>query len=318
MTSLTIGCTIIGESAFSECGGLTSLTISNGVKEIGASAFSSCSSLVSVIIPESVTKIGAGAFFDCNGLTSVAIPNSVTSIDDRTFDSCYGLTSITIPNSITSIGWCAFDNCYNLNSVTIPEGVVSIEKEAFHGCSGLNSLTIPKSVKSIGYKAFCCSGLTSVDIPENVETIGNAAFAEVDMSNVVSHLKVPFAISGISNFYKTFSQNTFNNAILYVPIGTIDKYKATDGWKDFANIVEGDPASIAEVHNESLFIKNEGNNLTIEGADDGEQVNVYTTNGVQAGSAISKNGKAMVNTNLQKGEIAIVKVGEKSVKVVVK
>ena len=108
------------------------------------------------------------------------------------------------------------------------------------------------------------------------------------------------------------------NATLYVPVGTKDKYKATEGWKDFIFIEEDATLGIAEVQTKSFFIKNKGGNLTIEGVTNGEQVHVYTTNGVQTGSAVSRNGKAVISTNLQKGEIAIVKVGEKSVKVVVK
>ena len=51
---------------------------------------------------------------------------------------------------------------------------------------------------------------------------------------------------------------------------------------------------------------------------DGERISVYSINGTQAGSAISQNGQAVVGTNLQPGSVAIVKIGEKSVKVVVK
>jgi len=58
-------------------------------------------------------------------------------------------------------------------------------------------------------------------------------------------IEEPFAIYGKNdNSYRTFSLNTFNNATLYVPAGTIDKYKATAGWKDFFFIEEGDGGGI--------------------------------------------------------------------------
>ena len=41
------------------------------MKIIGESAFSGCSNLTSVTIPESVTDIGMYAFYSCSGLTSV-------------------------------------------------------------------------------------------------------------------------------------------------------------------------------------------------------------------------------------------------------
>ena len=67
------------------------------VTSIGYWAFSECSGLTSVTIPNSVTSIGGSAFYKCSGLTSVTIPNSVTSIGDSAFENCSGLTSVTIP-----------------------------------------------------------------------------------------------------------------------------------------------------------------------------------------------------------------------------
>ena len=73
------------------------------VTSIGDKAFGECSGLTSVSIPNSVTSIGNYAFAFCSGLTSVTIPNSVTSIDAYAFEDCSGLTSVTIPNSVTII-----------------------------------------------------------------------------------------------------------------------------------------------------------------------------------------------------------------------
>ena len=44
------------------------------VTSIGEWAFSECSGLTSIEIPNSVTSIGEGAFYYCSGLTSVTIP----------------------------------------------------------------------------------------------------------------------------------------------------------------------------------------------------------------------------------------------------
>ena len=411
LTSVTIpnSVTSIGAGTFRGCYGLTSVTISNSVTSIGDYAFVHCHGLTSVTIPNSVTSIGEGAFSGCFGLTSITIPNSVTSIGEGAFYDCYGLTSVTIPNSVTSIGEYAFYYCSGLTSVTIPNSVTSIENYAFYGCSGLTSVTIPNSVTSIGeYAFYYCSGLTSVTIGSGVTSIGNRAFNGADIPTVISLIENPFTITGKTSDYRTFSQNTFNNATLYVPNGTIDKYKATDGWKDFLFIEEGTGGGdtpttqkcekptisyengkltftsetegtvcqysitdtdikagsgnevqlgvtynisvyaakagyensetatatlcwidqqpktegitngIANIPANAVLIQSEGGSIKVQGVDEGTQVNVYSINGTQAGSAISQSGAATINTNLQPGSIAIVKIGQKSVKVVIK
>ena len=199
LTSVTIpnSVTSIGESAFYNCDCLTSVTIPNSVTSIGYVAFYGCSGLTSVTIPNSVTSIGGSAFKSCSGLTSFTIPNSVTSIGDGAFYGCSGLTSVTIGNSVTSIGEHAFRECSGLTSVTIGNSVTSIGNFAFCDCSGLTSVTIPNSVTSIGeYAFFSCSGLTSVTIPNNVTSIGESAF---EGCSGLTSVTIPNSVTGIGS-----------------------------------------------------------------------------------------------------------------------
>ena len=227
--------TSIGDSAFMDCSGLTSVTIPNSVTSIGYEAFYYCSGLTSVTIGNSVTYIGDGAFSNCHSLTSVTIPNSVTSIGDYAFSHCTGLTSVTIPNSVTSIGVHAFGGCSGLTSVTIPNSVTSIGDYAFSNCHSLTSVTIPNSVTSIGEYAFYdCSGLTSVTIPNSVTSIGNSAFAYCsNLKSVISEIEIPFTIDS-----SVFDSDTENYGQLTVPKGKKSVYQSTNGWKEFSNIVE--------------------------------------------------------------------------------
>ena len=385
--------TSIGYEAFRQCW-ITSVTIGNSVTSIGDLAFSLCTGLTSVTIGNSVTSIGRSAFSGCTGLTSVTIGNSVTSIGEHAFSGCTSLTSVTIPNSVTSIGRRAFNNCRDLKKVIVKDVAawcaISFEDNpllyAHHIYRDENTeitdLVIPNSVTSIGKKAFeGCNGLTSV-----ISKMENPCFID------------PYC----------FHNDVFHNTTLYVPKGTVDKYKSTDYWSKFVFIEEGEPGSstqpeekkcatptisyankklsfscategvefvskitdvdIKDFYSSSIdlaatyeisvyatksgytnsdvatatlvwtdaeftettpstssakaiaesipmLISAQNGTITVRGEQNGLPLTVYTADGKMLGSATIKDGQASIATNLQRGEIAIVKVGSKSVKI---
>ena len=183
-----------------------------------------------VVIPEEVT------YSD--------VTRKVTKIGKYAFAGCTNLTSVTIPNSVVSIGNSAFYRCSSLTSVTIPEFLKIIEDYTFSRCSALTSITIPEGVTSLESAAFSgCRSLTSITIPSTVNRIGMGVFGFMDLEYVVSLIQDPFDLSN-DWIVPQFTANTFEHATLYVPAGTINKYKAKNGWKDFVNIKEGLPAGI--------------------------------------------------------------------------
>ena len=149
------------------------------VTAIGDSAFSGCGSLTSISIPDSVTSVGSCAFEDCSGLTSINMPDGVANIEYGAFSGCSSLTGISIPASVTSIEYGIFAGCDSLTGISIPDGVASIEDYAFYKCSSLTSVSIPDSVTSIGVYAFSeCKSLMRVIMPASVTSIGDNAISE--------------------------------------------------------------------------------------------------------------------------------------------
>lgn len=71
---------MIGNSAFSRCSGISTITIPEGTVSIGESAFAQCTNLKTVIIHEGLVAIESSTFQECTNLTSIVLPKSLKSI----------------------------------------------------------------------------------------------------------------------------------------------------------------------------------------------------------------------------------------------
>ena len=223
---------------------LKNVTLNDGITSIGDSAFSNCTGLTSIIIPNSVTNIGNAAFWNCTGLTSITIPNSVTSINSNTFEGCSNLSNITIPNSVTSIGESVFYDCSSLTNITIPNSVTNINGFAFFKCSNLTSITIPDSVTSIGRNVFDnCTSLTSINIPNSVTNIGQYIFKYCsNLTNVT--IENGFNVNGLNLSVSTkYTHDTILSWLnaLYDRTG-LDAYKLIIGTTNLNKLTDEEKA----------------------------------------------------------------------------
>ena len=250
------GVTSIGDLAFWDCSGLTSVTIPDGVTSIGGDAFRGCAALTSVTIPGSVTNVGQSAFWACSSLTdiyyggygtdwqklNVSIPTSATV---HFKDNIYGKgdCGINVTWELTGDGTLiisgtgrisnySYDNnapWYScrayIKRVVIQQGVRAIGDYAFAYCVSLTSVAIPDSVTSIGGGAFSgCAALTSVTIPEGVTSIGDGAFSGCTSLTSVA---IPSSVTEIDG--SAFSGCTELTSI------TIPSSVTSIGWSAFEN-----------------------------------------------------------------------------------
>ena len=350
LTSVTIGnsVTSIGNYAFSGCTSLKDLRIEDGdeildlgcnydsYNDIGQGLFYDCP-LETLYLGRNLSyntsyKCGYSPFYNKLELTSITIGNSVTSIEDKAFYKCLGLKEVHITALAT---WCNIDfendtsnplyyarNLY-LNkelviNLVIPNNVTEIKNFAFYCCSGFTSITIPNSVTSIGAYAFSdCSGLISVIIGSRVKNIGSKAFAYCDnLTDVYCH-----ATTAPSTNSNTFKESYPEYMTLHVPAEAINDYKTTEHWSSFGTIVALDgnndtETDVINVPATAVLITSNNGVLYINCALENESVGIYTTNGTLIDETTIENGNATVQSDLSKGSIAIVKIGNKSVKVI--
>ncbi len=151
------------------------------------------------------------------------------------FGDCEKLTSVVLPSSLITIGGGAFTGCSSLSSITLPNSLTTIGEDAFNECSALTSIVLPNSLTTIGNHAFSGTKLTSLTIPKNVTNIGKGVFYLADLlKTIIFEGEVPPTINRWlfdSRYIET----------IYVPTGSVDRYKNTEGFKEYADKIKAKP-----------------------------------------------------------------------------
>ena len=344
LTSVTIpnSVTSIGKYAFESCTGLTAVNIPNSVTSIGVGAFSGCSGLTSVTIPNSVTSIGDGTFYGCSGLTSVTIPNSVTSIGDYAFYECGDLTSVNIGNGVKKIGRETFANSTELTDVyCYAENVPSTFSNAFadsyieYATLHVPTASVEQYKKTAPWSNFGTIAATDGTLPDpptpptpekcatptisyskgeltfSCDTEGAEFVSKITDADIKDYFTSSISLSVTYNISVYATKANYENS---------DTIQATLCWIEQQPQTEGitDEDAVAEVQAVPVLIQTQGNAITVEGAEAGTEIILYGANGVQLDSVIATTGVASLNASGLSGSVAIVKIGNKTVKVLIK
>jgi len=259
LTSITIPSTItsIGTQPFFGCTSLQSI-VWNAVDCVQASArnlapfYDVRSQITSFTFGENVETIPGALCYGMSGITSCTLPGSLVNINIWAFSGCSGLTEITLPGNVEYLGRQSFQNCTGLTSITIPENVELMADSVFCGCTNLTSVVWNAKACAINgtstkYYPFyyirtlitsftfgsavtslpqgCCrslTGLTEITIPAGLTSIPARCFQ--DCSSLAT---LTFESDTPPAFGNYAFNNVPNNAVVYVPCGTIATYSAS-------------------------------------------------------------------------------------------
>lgn len=297
--------TEIGENAFVECDGLTSINLGN-VTTIHDYAFFDCKGLKSITLPESVEKLGTGAFFNCTNLTTLKMNDKLREMGERAFMRCISLNDIEFAGDNLKIGNHAFESCKNMSIGDISDCVSEIGDYAFASCIKHRTLVLPASIQRIGEKAFfACSQISRLTLGRELQEIGENAFLNCNrIRQITVNAMTPPTISK-----STFESAVYSNATLAVPDESIDDYKVADHWKDF---IEIEPSAVNIIDSDNnIQVVAFNNQITILGTAADAPVSVYTTDGTLVQQTVASN---LAQYSFESG-IYIVKVEKSAYKV---
>ena len=338
----------IGNYAFWGCSGLEELDFPDELNTIGNYAFEGCSSIKKIKFSKTINYIGTSAFKDCSQIelieTSIMKPMETSAFNNNT----YMFTPLYVPKGTSNLykntsGWSSFstiiekeelgvykykltymvDNMeyksYMLDYGTAitPEPAPTKEGYTFSGWSDIPTTMPAHDVIITGSftkntKDKCANPTIKYEngkLYMECATDGVTYVTNIGVADAKQYYDATIQLSATYNISVYATKEGYDNS---------ETVTATLCWIDAVPKTEGITNGVAEVRARAVLINSYGGLLTVEGINDGQIVDIYSLNGEKRGSAVGKNGVAQINTNLKAGNIAVIKINNKSVKITIK
>ena len=315
---------VLNELLFGNCIKLEEVNIPSEVREIYSGVFYGCLKAPAsiAVLPETVEILDGEIYYGVPSIECVTVPSKVRILNETYWAVPNLRKAIILTDKLDRIGGLAFYGCAKLEEVNIPDGVTQIGEGAFCWNLKLHKINIPSSVTRIEGSAFDSAPLDSIDIPAGVTFIGrNAFFNNRNLKKVYSRPITPPKTNEPTTLspYLPFLHSA-DEAILYVPKGSADAYRASEVFAGFKEIVELEawqwPTSISTptMPTDAYKVYGKDGTLHIEtigGAHDPAFVNIYNINGqVVWKGQVSKR----MEVPLPQG-VYVVKIGKRNYKV---
>lgn len=225
----------IGDYAFRQCTGLTSVTLADGIASVGGSAFYGCSGITTLSLSASISSIGAAAFSSLSSLTDVWMWSTVPPQTSATAFYSVDLSECTLhvpcnaASAYTTAPWNAFD--------TVVEGAcaayiaTAVNDPARGYVTGAGSY-VPGSVATLtaipaeGYAFICWNDGDTLN-PRDVQVVSDSMFkamfftqpAPIHVHDTIHDTLVPTFYS--LNVLSTNTQLGVGVGTAVLPAGTV-------------------------------------------------------------------------------------------------
>ena len=281
-----------------------------GLTSIGESEFTWCGTLTSITIPDRVESIGLMAFFFCQGLKSVTLGKGLATIGECVFWSCTSLTDV----------YCYADNVPStdkevFNGTPIASATLHVPSSALHAYKTTEPWSCFGTIITLDGKKQCATPTISYvngELTFNCATEGAICQSTITDADISSYSvnKVKLSVTYHISVFAT-KESFADSDVATATLCWIEQQPDMEGITD-------DEVAVREVKAVPVLIQTEGSTITVQGVKEGTDIKVYSINGTKEGAAIAGNGHAVINTNLRSGSVAIVKIGERTIKVLMK
>ena len=280
-----------------------------GLTSIGESEFTWCGTLTSITIPDRVESIGLMAFFFCQGLKSVTLGKGLATIGECVFWSCTSLTDV----------YCYADNVPStdkevFNGTPIASATLHVPSSALHAYKETEPWSGFGTIITLDGKKQCATPTISYangELTFNCATEGAICHSTITDADISSYSvnKVKLSVTYHISVFAT-KENFADSDVATATLCWIEQQPDMEG-------ITNDEDDVTEVKAMPVLIQANDGVLNISGAPEGAAISVYDISGRQLGSTTAINGRAKI-TMPQADKIVIVKIGVKAVKLGIK